>query len=349
MRARFRQARWARSWPMALLTAAALAVSLPTAPLRAATGDAVAEPKDLEKRIDQARKELDAAARKLGELHSQMWQLETAGPHAQRPMLGIVIDDSGAHQGGIELVGVSPGGGAEAAGLETGDRLVMINGVRLDRGGEATPLHLFSQVMSSVKAGDPVQVEYVRDGQRHRAEVVTQARGSFMANMVEEQGEWLEGVQALARMDSLKALENLEQLGLFSGAGMEVDGDVVKVPAGLRLEDVAGELAGYFDVEQGVLVVEAPTREPALKAGDVLLAVNGAAAGDADSVLAKLGALQGPIPVKVKRRGRVRDLTLDADALNAEQAMQVVGGDRRIRIHRSEGDHGVRMEIVVDE
>ncbi|HEX7035019.1 MAG TPA: PDZ domain-containing protein [Pseudomonadales bacterium] len=335
----------ARTLPSAVLAAAALLAAM----AYPAAVDASEVPPDLEKRIEQARKELDEAARKLGELHSQMWRLETTGPHAQRPMLGIVIDDSGAHEGGIELVGVSPGGGAEAAGLETGDRLVAINGVRLDARGEAKPLHLFAQAMDSVKAGDPVQVEYVRDGRTYRAEVVTQARGHFMSQMYEKESDWLEDVQALARMESLEALEDLEDLDLLAGGGLEVDGDVVKVPAGLRLEKVSGDLAGYFEVERGVLVLATPGRESTLKAGDILLEVNGTAADDPDAVLAALGKLTGQVPVRVKRRGRVRDLTVDADALNADQAMQVVGDDRRIRIHRADGDRNVRVEIVVED
>lgn len=346
MGACLREARRARTLPAALLTAVAL---LAATAGHAASAGAEEAPMDLEKRIEQARKELDEAARKLGELHSQMWRLETTGPHAQRPMLGIVIDDSGAHEGGIELVGVSPGGGAEAAGLETGDRLVAINGVRLDARGEAKPLHLFAQAMDSVKAGDPVQVEYVRDGRTYRAEVVTQPRGLFMSQMLEKESDWLEGVQALVRMKDLDALKELEQLDLLAGSDLEVDGEVVQVPAGLRLEEVSGDLAGYFDVERGVLVLEAPRRESTLKAGDILLEVNGTAADDPDAVLAGLGKATGKVPVKVKRRGRVRELTLDADALNADQAMQVVGGDRRIRIHRAEGDRDVRVEIVVQD
>lgn len=98
-----------------------------------------------------------------------------------------------------------------------------------------------------------------------------------------------------------------------------------------------------------MLVLGAPARESTLKAGDILLEVNGTAADDADAVLAGLGKLAGDVPVTVKRRGRVHDLTLDADALNAEQAMQVVGGDRRIRIHRADGDRNVRVEIVVED
>jgi S1-C subfamily serine protease len=338
-----------RTRTSALILAVVVAAGLPLASAAQSPSEAEDQVMIIKHRIEQARKELDEAARKLGSLHSQMWQLETMGSRAKQPMLGIVIDDSGANEGGIDLVGLSPGGGAEQAGLQAGDRLVMINGVRLDAGGDRKPLHLFSEAMSTVQAGDAVPVEYVRDGQALRAEIVTRERGQYMARVVDEQSEWLEGLQALARLESLPALKGLEQLDALEDADFDIDGTVVRVPAGLRLEDVAGELAGYFDVEQGVLVLAAPKRDEALKAGDVLLEVGGEPVQGADAVLERLGKLKGSVPATVKRRGRVHEIALDADALNADQALQVNAGDRRIRIQREGGAGQVQMDIGVED
>jgi len=98
-----------------------------------------------------------------------------------------------------------------------------------------------------------------------------------------------------------------------------------------------------------VLVLDAPERDPALKAGDILLDIDGHAVVGADEALAHLAKLDGKVPARVKRRGRVQEVSLDTDALNADQALQVLGSDRRIRIQRLGSGEQVRLEIVVDD
>lgn len=302
----------------------------------------------LEQSIEEARKELDEAARRLARLHSELWRLETTGPRSQRPMLGILVDDSGSEDG-LVLVGVTPEGGAEEAGLKAGDRIVMVNGVRLDgrEGGKA--LHyLFTEALDGVEPGDRVAVAYVRDGETRHAEILTRERGSYMARVVEEQQPWLEALQSLQELEDLEALQGLEELEVLKGGKLDLSGDVTRVPAGLELIEVAGPLGHYFGVERGVLVLEAPAGA-GLEPGDILLRVGGEPVPDAQAALARLAGAKGELPVEVRRRGRQRELALDAGALNAEQALQVVQGGRRIRIQRRYTGEQVRLEITVDE
>ncbi len=312
--------------------------------------------KVIEERIKDARQELNESARRLAELHSQLWRLETRGPRSQRPMLGVLVDDSGSADG-LSLVGVTPDGGAEQAGLKAGDRIVAVNGVRVDRPGDKKPLHLLSEAMSSVRTGDTVSVRFVRDGKTLEADVRTVERGEYMEKVMAEKEEWLEGLEDLSEFEGLEALEALEALDVLAelkaskavGKGLELSENITRVPAGLRLEDVTGGLASYFDVERGVVVLGVPERVTALEPGDVLLEIAGVAVTGADAALERLAKLEGRVETQVKRRGQVRQVELDADALNTQQAMHVVRGDRRIRIQQlKEGDQ-VRLEISVDE
>jgi len=328
---------------LAILAAAAVCV-----PLRAAESDGSVE--RVEERIEQARKQLDSAARRLAELHSELWRLETTGPRADRAMLGVLIDDSGGADG-LTLQGVTPDGGAAQAGLMAGDRLVAINGVRLDEGGPRKPLHALHEAMSEVQAGDAVSVTYVRGGETRKTEVVTQARGRYMARVVEEKGPWLESLRSLRELEHLEALKGLESLEVLSKLDDEsLKTGVVRVPAGLRLERVEGPLAGYFQVDEGVLVLAAPQAAPDLEPGDILQRIDGQAVTDPMAALRQLAGLEGSVAVQVLRHGRTRELTLDADALNREQAIQVNRGDRQVLIQRRrDGQQRTELHIIVDD
>ena len=314
----------------------------------ASAADPEAQAKLIEERMEKAREQLDEAARKLAELHTEMWRLETSGPRSKRPMLGILVDDSRS-EGGLVLAGVTPEGGAEEAGLRAGDRIVRVNGAPMNDDGRSKPLHLMAEAMSSVKAGDTVAVEFVRDGQTLHAEVKTHERGTYMAKVVEDERPWLEALQSLRELEDLEALQGLEKLEVLKDGKLDLSGNVIRVPAGLRLHDVGGDLARYFEVEQGVLVLDTPQGGQALKAGDILLEIDGEDVADADAALERLAKLQGSVPARVKRRGRDTTVALDVDALNADQALQVMGGDRRILIHRVGSGDKVRLEITVDD
>ena len=152
------------------LLALAPAVSLATEP---------AERSELEKELSQARAELDKAAREVAELSRQLYGGESGdvmrfvhgGP--QGSMLGINIGSGAARDDGVEVMGVSPGGPAEQAGLKTGDVLVAVDGKSLRRSGERTANAQLVEFMRGVQPGSVVKVEYLRDGKRRNASVTT--------------------------------------------------------------------------------------------------------------------------------------------------------------------------------
>lgn len=303
----------------------------------------------LKAELEKAREQLDEAASKLAELNMKMFKVETTGEHSSRPMLGVLISDY-ERSDGIKLVGVTPEGGASEAGLEAGDLLVSVNGYRLDDGENS--MHALKNAMDSVSAGDTVSVEYLRDDVLRTAEITTQARGEFAVKMGRdfeididvgeladlEQLEKLEALGMLAELEALKELESLGSLGsLGSLAALEALGDpeVVAVLAGegevVSLEDVSGDLAGYFGVDAGVVVMAVPD-ESELKAGDVLLSLAGSDVDSAQGAAKTITKADGDTPAKVLRNERRLDLTI-AEGTVASSGPIIRTHKRSIKIH----------------
>ncbi len=124
-----------------LLVAALLAVLAPLQAAETARQDAskpAANQEQLEQKLQSAQQRLEQAAQEVAELSMSL--NDEAGPQTRqitrtilrRPMLGIAIDMQRSGDG-VRVVSVSPGGGAEAAGLKANDVIVALGGKALRR------------------------------------------------------------------------------------------------------------------------------------------------------------------------------------------------------------------------
>lgn len=98
----------------------------------------------------QSTRELDAALLQM----SERGELKDAGrpqviqkPAQVRYELGAVVDVRSSRGAGLPILAVTPEGAATRIGMKVGDRLVALNGVRLD--GTAAPAPLLEQAMQS--------------------------------------------------------------------------------------------------------------------------------------------------------------------------------------------------------
>ncbi|MEM8767408.1 MAG: PDZ domain-containing protein [Pseudomonadota bacterium] len=324
-----------------------------------------ADRQQLELELETARAELDRAAEHLASLSRQLYALETTGESGQRPVLGVLLGEVGP-LGGLLLAGITPGGGAEAAGLAVGDELTSVNNVSLTTG---QPMQALQNAMAEVAVGDAVVVGYVRDGSADVANVVMQAKGSFIMGMAgtpstmavridgvragtlsaqtasttaTSTAGWVESGAVVERLESLEALQASASATPLYNRAVHVAGP----RGGLRLEPVSGDLASYFGVDEGVLVLSAPPAangEDTLKAGDILRAVNGetiAHPGGAFRLL--LGGQHAAdggtsvLSVEVLRQG--------ATVLLALTPQQLGGGANAISIRADGGDE---LEVLI--
>jgi C-terminal processing protease CtpA/Prc len=233
---------------------------------------------ELESRLAEAQSRLEQAAREVAELSARLSGdglyfsirgLEDIGP---RPMLGVNIGrnaDAGAP--GVHIVGVTPDGPAEDAGLRSGDVMLAIDDEELvgaDGGDRLTAY------MKGVRAGQEVTVRYRRDGKEMTTTVVPEQMDPMRLVVGAPGGAWefdLDDVEQLQKLEELESLSELDNGPDFHFA--------IGFPGrwgDLEMVSLTPELGDYFDAESGLLVVRAPDDDTlGLQDGDVILAIDG--------------------------------------------------------------------------
>jgi len=206
--------------------------------------------------LREAREQLEAAARRIAELSAGAVQpvidfTRDFGVMGRRAVLGIGIEDE---QDGVRVVGVTPGGGADEAGIETGDVITAMDGAALVSGERSSASEVLIAQMGNVDPGDSVVLTVVRDGETLEVEVEAQApRAHRFATLIP---------------------------GAEPGADPQGRGFFFNRPFGrwadMELVELTPDLGTYFGTETGLLVVRAPRDGLlSLRDGDVILEISG--------------------------------------------------------------------------
>jgi S1-C subfamily serine protease len=175
----------------------------------------------------------------------------------QGAMLGINIEDAKGRDDGVEVVGVSPGGPAEQAGLKTGDLVVAMNGQSLRTTDGREPSTQLVERMRSVEPGQTVNLDYLRDGQKRSAAIKAAPAEPPIARILRE------------RLPK-QLPEGLQIPGFEGLLGPE------RQFRSLELVSLTPKLGKYFGAEEGLLVVRvAEGQVLPLEEGDVLLSIDG--------------------------------------------------------------------------
>ncbi|HTU65973.1 MAG TPA: PDZ domain-containing protein [Steroidobacteraceae bacterium] len=231
-----------------------------------------AEDAKVRAQLDKARAELDRKAKEVAELSMKLSGANDAvyindGP--RRAVLGVQIDtDSGRDGARVRLV--SPGGAAEAAGMQAGDVIVALDGKALtgsDQSGK-----LLVERMRDVKPDQKVKIRALRAGKNKDFVVVARPMEIFPG---------MRGF-AFATPDG-----DVMAVGGDVGGGLRGPGGPMPMIRqfrtffhnefdGLELASITPKLGAYFGANDGVLVVSAP-KDGALKVedGDVIQSIDG--------------------------------------------------------------------------
>lgn len=260
-----------------------------------------------EQRFAEANRRLVEAEERLAEAAKAVADIAAERAHKWRPkraFLGVMIAPH--EEDGIRVVGVSPDGGAEVAGLEVDDVIVAINEESLL--GADLPIKILYDVLDDISPGDSVQLVVLRDGEEHRFDVATT---TYVANsgMHWRWQDWLEDFDWPGKGFRWRDRDGWERHIDDRGTGFFVPGRsrVVEVKAGwhgaLKLVDIGEDLGDYFGVDAGVLVLDTPAGSE-LMPGDILKRIAGAAVSSSNDAYGLLGDLEAAAEAEVRRKNR---------------------------------------------
>jgi S1-C subfamily serine protease len=253
-----------------------------------------------------------------------------------RPRIGVTVDnkaDKDQDKIGARISSVVADGPAEKAGLKAGDIITRFNGVAL--GGlkgededESGPGRKLVELARKLDAGDTVEVEYRRGNESKKTIVVAQdlsRHGSRhfhfempdLPRMRWEGGELPRGPMMLE--------------GGPGGFRM-----FTRRLGGLELADLNPELGEYFGAKEGVLVLSTPKDSTlALKAGDVILSIDGRTPTSEAHAHRILGSYDGGETAKLEILRRQKKLTVSWKVPEREWKWREPGQKRKVKVERS--------------
>jgi C-terminal processing protease CtpA/Prc len=298
------------------LMAAALAASLGlSTPAFAGDSGNSASPPPTQKELDAARAELERARKELERAAQELARVykgsadETPRAEAyryyndsKRGFLGVNIEDGPDIDGevrGVLVTSVTPGSGADKAGLKSGDLIMGANGVSMiaKSGHDEEPMHRLKEVMSKTQAGSEVKVDFERAGKKKNVVVIA-------GRPPAEDMAWDDG--------DMDMLHGDPDVLMFRAPPLPPDAPLPPgMCPGLQLAKLDADLATYFKTTDGVLVVKASDGGSlGLKSGDVIQEIDGETVKSPVEVMEQLSESKpgAAVAMKVVRQGRTESL-----------------------------------------
>jgi membrane-associated protease RseP (regulator of RpoE activity) len=258
---------------MSIARSAALAglVALGVATTPGVAADATPDHEQLRRSLAEAQGRLDDAAREVADLSRQLYgdqgpTLDSAVEFVRKvrrgAMLGVNIATEKPRANGVEIVGVSPGGPAEAAGLRPADVIVAIDGKSLKRAGDESPATQLVDHLMEVEPGTKVKVDYLRGDKRQSATVTTKAAEPPFFAFLRDRLDLPE----VAQLPDV--IGGYPPFNVFLGHGHGF--------GEWELVEITPKLGKYFGTDKGLLVVRAPDEGAyQVEEGDVLMGIDG--------------------------------------------------------------------------
>ena len=241
---------------------------------------------------------------------------------SQGSYLGVFIADVTAddverlglrEEHGVRITGVADEGPARDAGLQEDDVIVSWNGDRIE--GEAQ----LRRILGETPAGRSASLGIVRGASERTIAVELGNRGAPGGSFTLRSG-WDEGHALELREQLEKSREHLGELNVrikempHLMTFMSMRGGRL----GVGIQGLEEQLAEYFGLgdREGVLITtvreDSPAASAGLKAGDVIIAVDGEeieSAGDVSRLV--WGADAGPVAIRILRDRQERTVTVD--------------------------------------
>jgi serine protease Do len=235
--------------------------------------------------------------------------------------LGVVLEDVRpddvsrlklAEERGARVEEVAKGSAAEKAGLQEGDVILSYQGERV---GSAAQLR---RLVRETPPGRRVAIEASRAGAVQRLTAsLEETRDEQGPSELEDSFHFDVPVPPVPPMPPMPPLGPMFEDGdhgrRFLFRNRFVEGRPGRL--GLTYQELSGQLARYFQVDDGALLVtdveeDGPAAQAGVRAGDVIVKFNGKAVTDGDVLRRTLGEAPagGDVTLTVHRDGRPMDL-----------------------------------------
>lgn len=236
---------------------------------------------------------------------------------------------------GVLIGDVVKGSPAETAGLQKGDVIVEMDGIKIDSADTAV------QHVREKAPGDNVKVVVIREGKK---EVITAVLGARPAEaeqkMTQQKEEQYYNLQ-IPRVDRV-----FKEAG-FGGGFL-----------GLRIQSMTPDLASYFGVHEGILVLDveddSPSAKAGLRGGDVIIKVDNQDVSDASDFREYIRDREPGqrVDLTFKRKGETRRVQVEVGKFGPAEMFMHRSGEPRAFMY-GEGEpwmpEGVRIRKWITE
>jgi len=214
--------------------------------------------------------------------------------------LGVMVEDTA---NGVRIGEVNSGSAAEKAGVKEGDIVVDFDGERVRSAKQLTRL------IQETPEGKSVKMTVTRDGKKQTLDATPDQRsGDFSWNMNWDgdqiRREFERGMQGFRTMPAPPAFSyrfDDRIPGLLENFTMARGGRL-----GVTVQTLSDQLQEYFGAKEGGALVSSVAKESAaekagLKAGDVIVSINGDKVRDAEELTSEIGDKSGEITIGILR------------------------------------------------
>jgi S1-C subfamily serine protease len=148
------------------------------------------ERRQVQRELERAHENLRRASREVAQVHRELNRRDTTRTRAprfgaNRAVIGVILGESG--DDGVRVLGLSPDGPAERAGLEAGDVIVSLMGEPLVENGSDGRI-ILGEALREIEPGDELQIVLQRDGETLEKLIVAEERTPFSWHSVSRLG-----------------------------------------------------------------------------------------------------------------------------------------------------------------